>query len=221
LKKRHELFLAAVFAVALQLGLIAIAVVTVLHGPTRASLSEPKVYGVPCYVAGSFLLSLGMGICSLAIEQSSVEFSWTTEVEKEKPTSSHNESKRGLDVCPRLIWLQQGQTVNDQTFEPYAILAGPKRYIVSSSRIEDAKRWTQKRSTGSSSDDDSFDPNHVQVRLGHHLCPTPAWRAHTHSTTGAQVRRQKNLGVCQCLWRLCSRARVHRPVYGPPRPPLS
>jgi hypothetical protein len=161
LKKRHELFLAAVFAVALQLGLMAIAVVTVFHGPTRASLSEPKAYGVPCYVAGSFLLSLGMGICSLAIEQSSVEFSWT-KVEK-KPTSSHNESSRDLDVYPRLIWLQQGQTVNDQTFEPYAILAGPKRYVVSSSRIEDAQRSTPKRSTGPSSDDDSFELVPVQV----------------------------------------------------------
>jgi hypothetical protein len=113
-------------------------------------------------VVGSFLLSLGMGICSLAIEQSSVEFSWTTEVEK-KPISSHNESSRDLDVCPRLIWLQQGQTVNDQTFEPYAILAGPKRYVVSSSRIEDAQRSTPERSTGSSSDDDSFELVPLQV----------------------------------------------------------
>jgi hypothetical protein len=142
--------------------LIAIAVVTVFHGPTRASLSEPKAYGVPCYVTGSFLLSLGMGICSLAIEQSSVEFSWTTEVGK-KPTSSHNESSRDLDVCPRLIWLQRGQTVNDQTFEPYAILAGPKRYVVSSSRIEDAKRSTPERSTGSSADDDTLELIPVQV----------------------------------------------------------
>lgn len=175
LKKGHELFLAGVFAVAVQLGLIAIAAATVFHESTRAALSpQPKTYGFPCYVAGSFLLSLGMGICSLAVEQSTVENMWKRSKEKSSP--SHNKSSRDLDAYPRLMWLQQGQTVNDQTFEPYAILAGPKRYVVSSSRIEDARgsksepkaarrRGTDLSATGSSSGDTLSEPEDLQVGL--------------------------------------------------------
>ncbi|RSM18642.1 hypothetical protein CDV31_002571 [Fusarium ambrosium] len=136
LKKRHELVLAAVAAVLLQAGLIVIAATTAYHlKPGSSSLFEIKVYGFPCYAVGSVLLSIGTGICSFIVEHSTIEHSWEavnragpkTDGEKAKP--QHN--------APRLIWVQRYQTVNDQSFKGYVILAGPKRRVVTSRRDDD------------------------------------------------------------------------------------
>jgi hypothetical protein len=140
IRKRHELFLAATFAVFLQLALIAIAAVTVFWGSVRESLEfEPTGYGFSCYVVGSGLLAFGMGLCSLAVEQSTSERAWRVLEDEKKPKFEDEELKQ----YPRLIWLQQSQTVSDQSFDPYAILAGPKRHVVTSSRIEDTTEKTQ------------------------------------------------------------------------------
>ena len=137
MRKRHELFLAAVAAVILQLGLLAIAAITVFHEETRnATDFEPKEHGFPAYLIGSLLLAFGMGLCSLAIEQSTTEKKWRV------PESSDGRATAAGDkllIYPRLIWLQQGQTVSDQSFKPFAILAGPKRYVMTSSRKEDVR----------------------------------------------------------------------------------
>ncbi|RTE82800.1 hypothetical protein BHE90_002705 [Fusarium euwallaceae] len=136
LKKRHELVLAAVAAVLLQAGLIVVAATTAYHlKPGSSSLFEIKVYGFPCYAVGSVLLSIGTGICSFIVEHSTIEHSWEavnragpkTDGEKAKP--QHN--------APRLIWVQRYQTVNDQSFKGYVILAGPKRRVVTSRRDDD------------------------------------------------------------------------------------
>ncbi|KAK5652908.1 hypothetical protein OQA88_9386 [Cercophora sp. LCS_1] len=138
MRKRHELFLAALFAVVLQLGLIAIAVATVHNETFKSQIRyEPKSYGLSSYVVGSFLLVFGMGLCSLAVEQSTTERSW--KVLEKKSEAEGRTPDDELKHYPRLVWIQQGQTVSDQTFEPYAILAGPKRYVITSSRIEDTK----------------------------------------------------------------------------------
>ncbi|KAF7540966.1 hypothetical protein G7054_g967 [Neopestalotiopsis clavispora] len=109
LKKWHEIAMAAVTAVLLQISLIVIAAITAFYvGPNASSLLESRIYGFPCYVAGSVLLSLGTALCSFIVEHSTVEYSW--------------ESK---------------QTVNDQSFDGYVISAGPKRRIVTSSRNDD------------------------------------------------------------------------------------
>lgn len=134
MRKRHELFLAAVAAVILQLGLLAIAAVTVFHEATRnATEFAPKGHGFPAYLIGSLLLAFGMGLCSLAIEQSTTEKKWRV------PEDGRATPDDKLLIYPRLIWLQQGQTVSDQSFKPFAILAGPKRYVITSSRKEDVR----------------------------------------------------------------------------------
>ncbi|KAK7420800.1 hypothetical protein QQX98_002604 [Neonectria punicea] len=146
----HELGLAFLTAVALQTGLITTAVMTVYHQPTRALIgSEPKVYGFPCYIAGSVLLSLGMATCSCAVEKSTIEHAWKLpKPDKRKdggkwkiPRKARRDTN--LQTCPRLVWLQGNQTVNDQAFDSYTILGGPKRYIVTSNRIEDVERWSK------------------------------------------------------------------------------
>ncbi|KAH7244825.1 hypothetical protein B0J15DRAFT_537647 [Fusarium solani] len=139
LKKRHELILAAVAAVLLQTGLIVIAATIAYRlDPGSSSLFEIKVYGFPCYAAGSLLLSIGTGLGSFIVEHSTIEHSWEavnlagakTDGKKAKPQQN----------APRLVWIQRYQTVNDQSFKGYIILAGPKRRVITSRRDDDIKK---------------------------------------------------------------------------------
>jgi hypothetical protein len=122
-RDRTFTFFVVVVAVILQLGMIAIAGVTAYYTKTRSAVDYDFVsYGFPCYTAGSFCLSLGMGICAFVIGQSTTEWSWDQEKDCKKPL--------------RLFWVQKAQSVSDQTFGPYAIVEGPRRRIVSSSRCD-------------------------------------------------------------------------------------
>lgn len=153
IRKGHEVFLAAIAAVLLQLSLIAIATVTVYHSPTRRAISiEPENYGYPCYIVGTVFLCIGIAICSIAIERNTTELEWRVlPLKKDEgentsrvvPTSKY---KPGIESAPRLLWLQQSQEVNDQAFQGYAILAGPKYHVITSSRLEDAERHRVKNS---------------------------------------------------------------------------
>lgn len=89
------------------------------------------------------MLSVGVGICSLAVERNTIEYNWKVlsrnknggETAQERINVS--ESEASMADSPRLLWLQKSQEVNDQSFSGYAILAGPKHHITTSSRIED------------------------------------------------------------------------------------
>lgn len=149
MEKWHEVLLAAVAAVILQASLLAIATMTVFHQRTRRAIStEPKEYGYPCYMIGSVLLSIGIGLSSLAVERNTIEHDWIVLKPNEASMGSKEANVASEDDratyykpeqknCPRLLWLQRTQEVNEQTFDGYAILAGPKCHIVTSSRIED------------------------------------------------------------------------------------
>ncbi|WXC67156.1 hypothetical protein SNK03_012925 [Fusarium graminearum] len=127
LKKGHEIILAAIAAVLIQIGLLAIAGVTALYlDPESHRFLESKVYGLPCYVAGSVLLSIGTGLCSIIVEHSTIEHSWETVKEGNNQTN--------INQVPRLVWLQQKHTVNDQGFNGYVILAGSKKRVITSRR---------------------------------------------------------------------------------------
>lgn len=108
-RDRAFTFFVVVIAVILQLGLVAIAGVTAYHAKTGSAVgNEFGSYGFPCYAAGSFCLSLGMGICAFVIGQSTEEWTWTrkSKDEKDDPKS----------LC--LFWVQKAQSVNNQTFGP-------------------------------------------------------------------------------------------------------
>jgi hypothetical protein len=129
-KKRIELVVTAIVAVTIQIGLLVLAATTILYQPLRDSIGfDPKVYGLPCYLAGSTLLSIGVGTCSYAVERNTTEFVWTIPSNPE-----HSKSKDVVNQYPRLRFLQKGQTVNDQKFDVYKLLAGPKRQILASAR---------------------------------------------------------------------------------------
>lgn len=133
LRKRHELFLAAVVAVILQTGLLVIAAATTYRlSPGSSDLWTTKVYGFPCYAAGSVLLSIGTGLCSFIVEHSTIEHAWQ---------AVNKAGAKPEDIAPRLIWIQRFQTVNDQSFKGYAILAGPKRRVITSRRDDDIRKY--------------------------------------------------------------------------------
>ncbi|KAI8655590.1 Protein SSH4 [Fusarium keratoplasticum] len=139
LKKRHELILAAVVAVLLQTGLIVIAAATAYHlNPGSSSFFEIKVYGFPCYAAGSLLLSIGTGLCSFIVEHSTIEHSW--EAVNSSGEKMNGEKAKPQKNAPRLVWIQRYQTVNDQSFKGYIILAGPKRRVITSRRDDDIEK---------------------------------------------------------------------------------
>jgi hypothetical protein len=166
--KGTELFLAACAAILLQTGLVVIAVITVYHEPTRELIRfEPKIYGLPCYLGGSVGLFVGMVICSLAVERSTVEFIWerspswepeggsdisSTGSEKSSTELIRTRRENGSSIAShtsgpeeknqnlahaRLFWLQKSQTVSDQSFDSYVILGGSKRYVLTSSREDE------------------------------------------------------------------------------------
>jgi len=119
----------SVTGVILQLGLVAIAGLVTYHEPTKISVGyDEKSYGFPSFAAGSFSLCLGMGVCSYIIGRSTVEWSW-------EPVKD----ERSGNLDPYLFWIQKAQNVNDQTFGPYAIPAGPRRRIITSSRQDTQK----------------------------------------------------------------------------------
>ncbi|KXX81406.1 Ankyrin-1 [Madurella mycetomatis] len=147
-RKALELFVAAIAALILQLSLFVIAGVVVYHQPTRNRIGYgPQPYGIPCYFIGSSFLFIGMALCSFVIESSTVEFVWMRAA-RGKTTDKH-------DPDARLIWLQQSQRVNDQTFGSYAILSGRKRYVLTSSRQEDVQSCNDHKKDDSNHEPDS------------------------------------------------------------------
>ncbi|CAJ0555364.1 Ff.00g054290.m01.CDS01 [Fusarium sp. VM40] len=129
--KGGEIFLAAMIGFFLQTGLIAIAAVTASRlNSSSSGFLQSSVYGFPCYAAGSLLLCLGTGLCSLIVEHSTDEHSWEF---CDKDVDKKN--------APRILWLQQKQKVNDQSFNGYVISSGPKRRVITSSRRDAGREY--------------------------------------------------------------------------------
>ncbi|EEU34422.1 uncharacterized protein NECHADRAFT_102067 [Fusarium vanettenii 77-13-4] len=120
-KQKEELRMAVAVAIIVQLGLLVLAGVVVFYGPLKDTKNfERKSYGFSCYLIGSLLLSTGIAFCSIAVGNSTDEDVWKA---RDSDTTK---------ALPRLIWLQCRQSVNDQGFQGYTILAGPKRRIMTS-----------------------------------------------------------------------------------------
>lgn len=151
--QRIELVAVGIIAFMIQAGLLVLASATVVYHPLRDSIGfDTKPYGLPCYFAGTVLLSLGVGICSYAVERNTIELSWTVSnksqrtearIETQEDLGSkpkRTETQDDLSQYPRLLFLQKRQVVNDQSFDAYAMLAGPKRQIIASTRN---KAWVR------------------------------------------------------------------------------
>jgi hypothetical protein len=122
-RRIFELYAVAIVAVLLQAGLVVLTAATVYYRPLRDRISyDSQSYGFPCYAAGTALLCLGMGICSYAVERNSVEVEWTAAQTGDAAS------------LPRLLFLQQEHSVNDQFFDAYTLLSGRKSRILGSAR---------------------------------------------------------------------------------------
>ncbi|KAF5569528.1 serine threonine phosphatase 6 regulatory ankyrin repeat subunit A [Fusarium phyllophilum] len=130
-RRSIELHLAAVVAVILQASLLIIAVVV----PYRLQGYESQSWGLPCYIAGSVLLFIGMLACSVAVERSTKEF-------KGRPSSGNSDEtqKPFAKSAPYMdvFWVQRTQRVNDQDFNSY-LIHSHKQFISTSSRREDVR----------------------------------------------------------------------------------
>lgn len=151
-RKRNELIVTAILAVAIQIGLLVLSGTTALYQPLQKRIgSAPKDYGLPCYLAGSILLSLGVGVCSYAVERNTTEYVWTilknhkdSEQESKQERKKEAKSDEDLNLYPHLIFVQKSQVVNDQAFGAFVMLAGPKRQIIASARNEASATNTHK-----------------------------------------------------------------------------
>ncbi|KAK2807284.1 hypothetical protein FQN50_005437 [Emmonsiellopsis sp. PD_5] len=136
------LFGAAAAGIILQVGVLVVAGITVYHGPTRAAVGQKNIYGFALFLSGSIVLVFGMSLCAWVIERSTKEYFW-------KPNTESNSSAVGAQIpnseLPRLIWLQRKHVVNDQAFDPFVVLGGAKKGILTSSRAPDDKDKADKK----------------------------------------------------------------------------
>lgn len=102
---RRELRAVAVFGTGVQLAVIALAGLETYINPWNLIFKKNghpvDSYAFPLMVIGTSLLVLGMIMCSHIIEASSTEVEWM-------PSGGH------------LVWMQKGETINDQKFKSFA-----------------------------------------------------------------------------------------------------
>ena len=116
-KQQVELWFWVVFAVMLQAGVL------VFSGYATYRLSYEKNgdpverYAYPLTAGGTLLVALGILICCLVVEGSTVENVWTFG----KPA--------------RILWLQKGGNFNDQYFDSYAVFAHGSRHSILTSQL--------------------------------------------------------------------------------------
>ncbi|RYP78165.1 hypothetical protein DL769_003246 [Monosporascus sp. CRB-8-3] len=117
---RRELYLVAIIGTILQLGVLVFSGFATYH-PTLRWLKDGNPvagYAYPCTAAGTLLLVAGMLICSHVVESSTSETGYRPAPVREA----------------RVVWLQRSGTVNDQTFESFAIFPAKARPLVTTSR---------------------------------------------------------------------------------------
>jgi len=120
--KRWHLRLAAAAGVILQLGVVAFQGLARYY-PTINLRDSGNILPQQAFVlsaAGALTLSIGMMLCSYAVEQCTEEIVWATQ---------DNNSKFYL------FWIQKGQMVNDQLFDSFVIAADGKRRTIMTSHL--------------------------------------------------------------------------------------
>lgn len=118
------LLFVALLSTILQLSVLIVSEFTVYNRALFTRIGAPSsTNGFLLFLAGTVILVIGMLVYYYTIEQSIIERSWS---QKEGKTTD------GFDI----IWLQRKQSVNDQSFDPFLIVGGPKDYIIISTRAD-------------------------------------------------------------------------------------
>lgn len=115
---RWELYVVALIGTVLQLGVIVyFGFASVMFPKDGSPVAE---YALPCTVLGTLLLVAGMMICSYVVESSTGETRY-------RPLSGRE---------ARVVWLQKSGTVNDQSFDSFAVFPTvPLEVITTSERL--------------------------------------------------------------------------------------
>lgn len=104
-------------------------------------------YAFPTTAIGTVTLVAGMLICSFVVERSTKEETWTTQIQTRSTTAELDLGVRGEKQKRQefqVLWLQRGQSVNDQIFDSYAIFAKEKRHKIMTSRRTERKGLNSK-----------------------------------------------------------------------------
>ncbi|KAK2743236.1 hypothetical protein FQN57_004925 [Myotisia sp. PD_48] len=120
---RRELHVIATIGAFLQLGVLLYAGFATYYPELKFPKGGIAVekYAYPCNTIGTVILVTGMLLCSHVVESSTLETTYRT-----KPGTK-----------ARMVWLQQAQTVSDQSFDSYAIFTRDSRtHILTSERME-------------------------------------------------------------------------------------
>lgn len=131
---RAEIICVAAVGTIIQIGVLVFCGFITLHSsiaPQFPKNNRPaQGYALPCTIGGTILLTIGILVCGIVVEQSTTE----TYFKANKQYSIY------------LVWLQKGSTVNDQDFKPFAIFPTNERpYIAVSRRRHKAKGKNGKR----------------------------------------------------------------------------
>ncbi|KAL8336355.1 hypothetical protein RB601_000260 [Gaeumannomyces tritici] len=116
---RGELYIVAACGTVLQLGVLVYSgLATYLPVLMLPKDGNPVAeYAFPCTAAGALLLVVGMLVCSHVVESATSE--------------TRYRPKDGMEA--RVVWLQRSGTVNDQSFEPFAIFPRRSQPIITTS----------------------------------------------------------------------------------------
>jgi hypothetical protein len=139
--KIHELWWAAFLASVLQILVLFVSGLTTFFPHFKNMVGAPNIRDAFwIFLAGTLCLNSGMFFCSWVIDHSTVKLIWRQNHTRthqasniKRPTKAYsNERDRGF----HLFWLQHGQIVNDQRFEPCLIHGGYKDEVLTSRRID-------------------------------------------------------------------------------------
>jgi hypothetical protein len=114
-----ELRIIAILGVIFQTVVIAFDGVVKYYYRWQKNNTQVVGYAFPLTAIGTVAVSVGMFICAHLIEASTKESTW---VPKDK------------DRDLQILWLQRGQTVNDQRFKSYGIYAASTQRVIKTSR---------------------------------------------------------------------------------------
>ncbi|OAQ60220.2 ankyrin repeat protein [Pochonia chlamydosporia 170] len=145
---RAEIISVATLGTLIQIGVLVLCVMITLYPPIAPQYlknNKPvQNYALPLTICGTVLLTIGILVCGIVVEQSSTETYF----------------RANEDYSLYIVWLQQGSIVNDQEFKPFAIYPVRERPYIAMSRRRPAKEKKgkkNKRPKGSKLSGPNFD----------------------------------------------------------------
>ncbi|KAI4622492.1 uncharacterized protein J4E87_006434 [Alternaria ethzedia] len=129
LPKSRELWTFAIIGLALQCVAVAIPAVMTYHWRKLKGTNPVQDYAYPTFLVGTYLLVLGIALCSFTIETATVEQTFTPAADR---------------IVKEVFWLQLQQNMGDQPFKAYVLVkrAGDKKIRTSRYWPEETDKYS-------------------------------------------------------------------------------